>query len=280
VCYSGAIGDCYSDTMTSCRDAIKLFEGNKARNKEGLKAEDAIQVKLYFMIPPISKMDGAALSTLKACEHLAMSTNNIDKIANLSGMENLKVLSLGRNNIKKLENMDGVGGRLEQLWVSYNPIDKLTGIEKCKELTVFFMGNCKVSAEKEFDKLCEVPKLEELVFYGNPLHKKLVDEGGEMGYVRFVHEKLPNLRKLDGISMVEWKQKMNSGNLEQLKEVFAKMDADNNGTLSVKEVKDALKDEEIQNFLRVTPAKVDEEFAKIEGDELTFDQFVEHFSAE
>ena len=43
----------------------------------------------------------------------------------------------------------------------------------------------------------------ELVFYGNPLHKKLVDEGGEMGYVRFVHEKLPNLRKLDGISMVE-----------------------------------------------------------------------------
>jgi len=26
------------------------------------------QVKLYFMIPPISKMDGAALSTLKKCE--------------------------------------------------------------------------------------------------------------------------------------------------------------------------------------------------------------------
>jgi len=54
--------------MTSCRDAIKIFAGNSARNKEGLKPEEAKQVKLYFMIPPIAKMDGAALSTLIACE--------------------------------------------------------------------------------------------------------------------------------------------------------------------------------------------------------------------
>lgn len=81
-----------------------------------------------------------------------MSTNNIDKIANLSGMgelrpvrlnrqkqsrclcrmrwhvlllafrltlvnarcaESLKILSIGRNSIKKLDNMDGIGDRLE-----------------------------------------------------------------------------------------------------------------------------------------------------------------------
>merc|ERR1711966_299183 len=95
-------------TMTSCRDAIKVFEANETRNKEKCPATDAKHVKLYFMIPPITKMDAAALSTLKACEHLALSTNNIDKIANLSAMENLKILSLGRNNIKKLENLDGL----------------------------------------------------------------------------------------------------------------------------------------------------------------------------
>ena len=33
---------------------------------------------------------------------------------------------------------------LQELWVSYNPIDKLTGIEKLKCLKVLFMGNCKV----------------------------------------------------------------------------------------------------------------------------------------
>ena len=71
------------------------------------------QVKLYFMIPPIQKMDPAALSTLKACEHLALSSNTIDKIANLGGLENLRILSVGRNNIKKLENMDALADRLE-----------------------------------------------------------------------------------------------------------------------------------------------------------------------
>merc|ERR1711907_870162 len=177
--------------MTSCRDAIKAFEANEARNADKTPAEEAKQVKLYFMIPPITKMDGAALSTLTACEHLALSTNNIDKIANLSGMENLRILSLGRNNIKKLENLDGIGGRLEELWISYNPIDKLTGVEKLKVLRVLFMGNCKVSAEKEFQKLAELPALEELVFFGNPIHRQMVEKEGEMAWPRFVTSVLP-----------------------------------------------------------------------------------------
>jgi Leucine-rich repeat (LRR) protein len=40
-------------------------------------------------------------------------------------MENLKILSLGRNQIKKLENMDAVSDTLEELWISYNLLDKL-----------------------------------------------------------------------------------------------------------------------------------------------------------
>lgn len=46
---------------------------------------------------------------------------------------------------------------MQELWISYNPIDKLTGVEKLKTLKVLFMGNCKVSAEKEFQKLAELP---------------------------------------------------------------------------------------------------------------------------
>jgi hypothetical protein len=137
-------------------------------------------VKLYFMIPPIAKMDPAALSTLKSCEHLALSSNSIDKIANLGGIDNLRILSVGRNNIRKLENMDAIadrlevpsrpcvaphvrsaprvveshnialccdsagGGTVQELWMSYNPISSLGGIEKLRKLRVLYMGNCKV----------------------------------------------------------------------------------------------------------------------------------------
>jgi len=121
---------------TTCRDAIKAFATNQYRNKVGEKPEEAANVRLYGMLPPITKMDPAALSTLKECKHLALSSNNIDKIGNLAGMEKLVVLSLGRNNIKKLENLDGLGARLEQLWISYNSISSLAGIEKLRALRV------------------------------------------------------------------------------------------------------------------------------------------------
>lgn len=56
------------------------------------------------------------------CRHLALSTNNIEKISSLSGMDNLRILSLGRNMLKKIENLDAVADTLEELWVSYNQI--------------------------------------------------------------------------------------------------------------------------------------------------------------
>jgi dynein light chain 1 len=35
------------------------------------------------------------------------------------------VLSLGRNCLKKLESLEAVAGTLQQLWLSYNQIDRL-----------------------------------------------------------------------------------------------------------------------------------------------------------
>ena len=57
--------------------------------------------------------------------HLSLSTNNIDKIAALSGLDNLEILSLGRNQLKKIENVEPVAATLKQLWISYNLLDKL-----------------------------------------------------------------------------------------------------------------------------------------------------------
>merc|ERR1712054_617459 len=191
--------------MTSCRDAIKAFEANTERNKKGEKADEAKYVKLYGMYPPITKIDPAALSTLKACEQLALSSNNIDKIGNLAGMENLKILSLARNLIKKLDNMDGLGNKLEQLWMSYNLLSSLSGVEKLKCLKVLYVGNNKINDLKEIDRLSDCPELEELVLFGNPVHASIVASDGELAYASQVMAKLPNLKKLDGISVIEWK---------------------------------------------------------------------------
>lgn len=267
--------------MTSCRDAIKSFEASEVRNPDKCKAEEAKQVKLYFMIPPISKMDPAALCTLKACEHLALSSNNIDKIGNLGGMESLRILSIGRNNIKKLENMDAIADKLEELWMSYNPCGGLGGIEKLQNLKVLYMGNCKVSDKKEFMRLTELPKLEEVVLYGNPIHKDMVGKDGELGWASFVMEMLPNLRKLDGISCVEWRSKLNEGNEEQLREIFDKMDADGSGDVTLGEMKAALADAEICAYCKLTPPKVEAIFSEIDADSsgsLTWDEFKKYFA--
>merc|ERR1711907_680696 len=151
---------------TSCRDAIKFFEGDLKRNSKQEKADEAKYVKLYGMYPPITKIDPAALSTLKNCEQLGLSSNNIDKIGNLAGMEKLKILSLGRNLIKKLDNLDGLGNKLEELWISYNSISSLSGIEKLKCLKIFYVGNNKIADIKEIQRLSELPELEEIVLFG------------------------------------------------------------------------------------------------------------------
>lgn len=59
---------------------------------------------------------------------------------------NLKILSLGRNNIKKIEGLDAVSDTLEELWVSYNQIEKLNGVECCKKLKVLYASNNKIKA--------------------------------------------------------------------------------------------------------------------------------------
>lgn len=81
-------------------------------------------MKLLIYRPPIERMDNT-LSTLSQCEKLSLSTNMVDKIYGVSGMKNLRILSLGRNYIKQISGLEGVADNLEELWLSYNLIEKL-----------------------------------------------------------------------------------------------------------------------------------------------------------
>lgn len=46
-------------------------------------------------------------------------------------MDNLRILSLGRNLLKKIENVEVVAETLEELWLSYNQIEKLVRPRLC-----------------------------------------------------------------------------------------------------------------------------------------------------
>ncbi|RUS85275.1 hypothetical protein EGW08_006976 [Elysia chlorotica] len=182
---------------TTIKEALAKFE-----EKNG-KASESKEVKMTGVYPPIEKMD-ASLSTLTSCERLSLSTNAIEKIANLNGLKNLTILSLGRNNIKSLTGLEAVGDTLTQLWISYNNIEKLKGINVLKKLKILWMSNNRVGEWSEFNKLLiELQLIMEIFmcylfgyFQGNPLEEKHSAEGT---WKDEVAKKLPKLKKVDGM---------------------------------------------------------------------------------
>lgn len=68
-------------------------------------------------------------------------------------MTKLKILSLGRNLIKKIEKLEDVAGSLEELWISYNQISSLDGLQACTNLTTLYISNNIIKSWSELDKL-------------------------------------------------------------------------------------------------------------------------------
>ena len=147
------------------------------------------------------------------CRKLSMSTNMIDKIYGLNGMKSLRILSAGRNYIKTISGLvrilrenyllsnklysfkqDCVADTLEELWLSYNLVEKLKGIGVLRRLRVFYLSNNLVKDWVEFNRLQEVTTLEELLFVGNPLCESM-EEGT---WKQEAAKRLPFLKKLDG----------------------------------------------------------------------------------
>eukprot|EP00658_Telonema_sp_P-2_P061808 TRINITY_DN5046_c0_g1_i8.p2 TRINITY_DN5046_c0_g1~~TRINITY_DN5046_c0_g1_i8.p2 ORF type:complete len:100 (+),score=40.74 TRINITY_DN5046_c0_g1_i8:133-432(+) len=63
---------------------------------------------------------------------------------------------------------------------SYNWISSLAGIENLKNLKVLYLGNNHINKFRELHRLVELPDLQELVLYGNPIHTESVERNGEI----------------------------------------------------------------------------------------------------
>ena len=68
----------------------------KEEKNPGQKAADSKDVRINGIFPPIEKMD-ASLSTLVNVERLAISTNMIEKIANLNGLSKSSLLETDKS---------------------------------------------------------------------------------------------------------------------------------------------------------------------------------------
>lgn len=141
----------------------------------------------------------------------------IDKIFGLSAMRNLKVLSLGRNYIKTIAGLEAVADTLQELWLSYNLVEKLKGIQVLKGLRILCLSNNLVKEWVEFNRLQELPALESLVFVGNPLVEATGGGDSELTWRSEATRRLPLLKKLDGETIVK-------------DEVVAASDEDGHGT--------------------------------------------------
>merc|ERR1712190_119775 len=143
--------------------------------------------------PPIEKMD-SSLNSLVSVTHLSLSTNCIDKMISLPALKNIKILSLGRNVIKKIAGLEEISGTLEQLWISYNSISTLDGLNTCAKLNTLFISNNKIKDIAELAKLQVNLALTNILLVGNPIY-----EGMTKKQMRpKVLEQLPNIATLDG----------------------------------------------------------------------------------
>lgn len=88
---------------------------------------------------------------------------------------------------------------MEELWISYNLIEKLKGINVLKKLRVLYISNNLIKDWSEFNRLQELTTLEDLVFVGNPICENLGEDGSWRAECA---KRLPLLKKLDGEPVV------------------------------------------------------------------------------
>jgi len=93
-----------------------------------------------------------------------------------------------------------------RLWISYNLVDSLKGVENLRNLRVLYASNNMISSWDEIDRLAHLEHLHDVLFIGNPLHTKYHtgknaagnDANGPATYVHEMCKRLKHLKKLDG----------------------------------------------------------------------------------
>merc|ERR1711907_490388 len=120
------------------------------------------------------------------------------------------ILSVGRNQIKKIEKLDDVADTLEQLWISYNIISSLDGLQGLTNLQSLYMSNNNIKSFSELAKLAGMPNLKDVVFKGNPMYEGVSEQDARIEILK----QLPNLTKIDG-SMVTPSERDKAQGLEE-----------------------------------------------------------------
>ena len=173
--------------------AIKVWQG---KNPDKRLDQESV-VKLLCMTPPIDKIDNS-VNAFFNCVQLSLSTNCIDKIPLLpkSGLPKIQILSLGRNMIKKISGLEEIGSTLRELWISYNQISTLDGLNCCIKLETLFISNNKIKEIAEIRKLSANLCLSNCNLTGNPIYSE--------AFMRTnIIRTLPQLLVLDGELITE-----------------------------------------------------------------------------
>ena len=127
------------------------------------------------------------------CEYLNLCLNSIYEINKLEGFHNLRYLNLAFNNITKIRFI--TFPLLETLDMSFNQIQKLENLEIC---TALKKADFKYNYIRKLDDLLTLEHhslLEEISFEMNPCVN--------LKYRSIVLKYLPNIKKIDGISVTQ-----------------------------------------------------------------------------
>ena len=95
--------------------------------------------------------------------------------------------------------MDEVGQTLKELWLSYNLIEKLEGIQSCVKLTTLYISHNKIKSLDEVAKLSQLPSLKDLLLSDNPLY----GDKDKDSMKPLVIKRVPGLEILDGKVVTE-----------------------------------------------------------------------------
>ena len=95
--------------------------------------------------------------------------------------------------------LEDIGQTLEQLWISYNQVEKLDGLQPCIKLHTLFLSNNKIAKWEEVAKLSQLTELKTVLFIGNPIYGD--KEKAEMKPQ--VVKRIPQIHNVDGILVNE-----------------------------------------------------------------------------
>ena len=90
--------------------------------------------------------------------------------------------------------LEDVGQTLEQLWMSYNQIEKLDGLQPCVKLHTLFLSNNKIAKWEEVAKLSQLSELKTILLLGNPIY----GESTKTEMKPHVVKRIPQIHNVDG----------------------------------------------------------------------------------